>query len=299
MIQQKMNIAIIGAGRLGSALAGALHKKGYRVNAVIDKDLSAAKKISSNINSKIYSSDIREIPGVDVIFISVPDDSIGDVVGELERQFADKKLADFIYHTSGALISDVFAPLKKYGVSAASFHPIQTFSGAALESQKFQNIFIGIEGDERAVEIAKGLIQTLGCNSLLIPKNFKPIYHLACTMASNCLNALMSTVVDLVGTINFSEREALNSLFPLIITTLNNMQEQGVEKSLTGPVSRGDVSTVKKHLQILSESFPQYKSIYQQLGKITLEYKSVQNSISGQSYQELQQLLNNKGIDND
>jgi len=200
----------------------------------------------------------------------------------------------FLFHTSGALSSDILKPIQKYGVSTSSFHPIQTFFGEKQDYKNFENIYVGIEGDKKAVLKAKKIIINLGGKSLIIPKESKPLYHLACTITSNYLNSLLFAVVDLLKAIDFSEKESLEILFPLISTTIANIKNNGLNNSLTGPIARGDIGTVKKHLSILSENFSEYKPLYQTLGKVVMNYPSVKNIMDNQKYQALEKLLSTK-----
>ncbi len=287
-------IAIIGAGRVGSALAEALNEKGYRIVAIIDRDLSLAEKFRTQIQVEICSDSISKLIPVDLIFISVPDDSIGTVVNELKVEFEKKNLSGFVFHTSGALTSDIFKPIQKHGISTASFHPIQTFFGEKRDYRKFENIYVGIEGEKKAILVAKKIVNHLGAKPLLIPKEFKPQYHLACTITSNYLNTLLFVVVDLLKEINYSEKETLETLFPLISTTLENIKENGLNKALTGPIARGDVGTVEKHLSILLKNFSEYISLYQELGKVTMNYPAIKEKMDNQKYQALEKILNLK-----
>ena len=91
--------------------------------------------------------------------------------------------------------------------------------------------------------------------------------------------------------LGFSEKQSITFLLPLIKTTLDNIHKSGTEQSLTGPISRGDVATIKKHLKILSENFCEYKQIYQQMGKIVLNYQSVRSNLSEDVYKRLSKLF--------
>ena len=80
-------------------------------------------------------------------------------------------------------------------------------------------------------------------------------------------------------------------LYPLILSTLSNMQHSGVESALTGPVSRGDTTTIEKHLQELANNFPQYAELYRVLGRIALSFMSVQTTIQEENYNRMIQLM--------
>ena len=125
------------------------------------------------------------------------------------------------------------------------------------------------------------------------------MYHISCTVASNYLVSLLTVAVDVFKALNFSERETLKIFQPLLSTTLSNLTEKGIAGALTGPISRGDLATITKHIQTLSINFPNYETIYKLHGKILLNLKSVHDKISDEKYEELMKLLNAKGLEND
>ncbi|HDP99427.1 MAG TPA: DUF2520 domain-containing protein [bacterium] len=266
-----LRLAIIGVGRVGSALALALDKDVVETKAIIDSDSERLRIISNLVEASCYSTDIADLPVVDVIIIAIPDDGIASMVARLEKVFSHQKLAQFVFHTSGVLTSEVLMPLKKkQSVFIASLHPVQTFSGSIDDQRRFKHAYFDVEGDAEAMVQAEIITNLLGSQLIEIIPEQKPIFHLACTMASNYLNSLLFMVTNLMKHIDLSEKEALNILYPLLEATLQNIKQDGLEKALTGPVLRGDIGTVQKHLQILQNKFPHFKQAYLELGKILI-----------------------------
>jgi len=298
MCQFKDKISIIGVGRLGSALANALYKNHYAIVGLIDHSFSLAKNVAKLVGSEIFSNKILDLAESDIIFIAVPDDEINSVVSDLTGCFKRKQVAKFVFHTSGALTSDVFDPLIEFDVVGASLHPIQAFTGEKCDWRKFQNIYFGVEGNPTAIEKASEIIKAIKGHKIYIPKQHKSLYHLACTIASNYMISLMIPVTDLFKQLNFSEHETLEIIHPLLLTTLTNLKCREIEGALTGPISRGDIGTIKKHVGILSKKFPAYKSLYQLHGKILMNLKSVIDKIPDEKYNELITFLNEKGLEN-
>lgn len=299
MTQNKGKVAIIGCGRLGSALAIAMHRHTFRIAALIDCNLASARRLARLVNAEAYSDKIQARASSEIVIIAVPDDSIVPVVSALAASIGDIGQVRYICHTSGALTSDVFDALQIYQIAGASVHPIQTFPGAADDWKRFENCYFGIEGDRLAVEFFQGVIKQLGSKSVIIPKEFKSQYHLACTIASNFLIALLAPVQALFQQANFSERQAFAILFPLLITTLTNLKNDGLEAALSGPLLRGDRGTIERHLHILANELPSYLSLYQCLAKILLEFNRVKENLSQEQYGELLQLMSKKDFDYD
>jgi predicted short-subunit dehydrogenase-like oxidoreductase (DUF2520 family) len=291
MTQNRPKVAIIGCGRLGSALAIAMHHKKYRIAELIDKRFLSAKRLAGMVNAETYSDKIQDLKAAEIVFIAVPDDAIVPVVSELATWLVATNEMKFLYHTSGTLTSAVFDSLRNYQIAVASVHPIQTFPGSVDDWKRFENCYFGIEGDKTAIELFDTIFKKLGSKSITIPREFKSHYHLACTIASNFLVALMTPVTALFQKGNFSEQQVFEILSPLITTTLANLKNDGSEAALSGPILRGDTSTIERHLQILSKELPSYVSLYQFMAKILLEFNTVKENLTKEQYESLTQLL--------
>ena len=298
MNTHKLSFAIIGLGRVGTALYQILVNKGHQISGLFDSNPAQTNNIAP-ISTNTISNHLSDLAATDIIIISVPDDNVKQVVADLEKIFRQKKLSNYIYHTSGALSSDIFNPVRKYNVYCASLHPVQTFSGDATDFHKSENIFFDMEGEKQAIKKAKEFVKTFNSDIITIEKKLKPVYHLACTMASNYLNTLLFCVLDILKFMNLSEKESLEILKPLLSTTLQNILENGVDKTLTGPISRGDIGTVEKHLAILNDKFSHYSQLYKELGKIGLKYNSVLKNVSTSDMESLRTLLKNKDFKHD
>lgn len=295
MRNYKDTVAIIGIGKLGSALAQALYKNQYPIVGLIDQNLARAEQLAASVEAEICSEDVFDLKAVDLIFNCVPDDEIMIIVSNLKKCFEQRPIAKFVFHCSGALTSEVLDPLRKYGTTCASVHPIQSFAGKDDDWQKLQNIYFGLEGDSDAINKASEIIKKLKSHQIIIPRELKSMYHIACTIASNYLVSLVVSAVDMFKKLNFSEQEILKIFQPLLSTTVSNLTEKGIEGALTGPISREDTATIKKHIQTLSINFPNYETIYKLHGKILLNLKSVRDKISDEKYEEMMKLLNGKG----
>lgn len=298
MINPTDEIAIIGLGRLGSALAISLHRSGFSINGLIDRNHSILKPLVRLVKAEVYSDKIIDLKPVAIIFIAVPDDELNVVVNELQDFIEHTKIPKYVYHTSGAVTSDIFDPIRAVGVAGASFHPIQTFSGKKNDWRKFNDIYIGLEGDASALMKASAIIKRLNSFEIMIPKQYKGIYHLACTFASNYLIALIAVVIELFKKMNFSEQETLNIIYPMLLTTVENLKSNGIEEALTGPISRGDWGTIKKHLKILSDEFPDYQSLYRIHGNTLIELKTVIDKLSVEKLNMIRQLLKGEDLEN-
>ena len=265
-----IDIAIIGAGNLGTSLGFALSRKGYKVRALSCRTLESATKSQQIIGKGKTSTDnIQTAKQGNVLFICVPDGEIVKVVKELsggQLTWREK----YVFHCSGLLPSEVMKPLKTKGALTASLHPIQSFSQKKGDLKQFEGIYFGLEGDDKALGLAQKMVRSLGSHSIYIRAQDKPIYHAACSVASNFFVVLLDTAVSLLKHIGLEEKQAFKAVMPLIQGTLRNVKELNIEDSLTGPVIRGDQESVEKHLDALRK-FPGYYKTYLSLADQALE----------------------------
>ena len=145
--QKKLPVTIIGAGAVGSALALALDRHGYRVRSIISKSGKSARRLGRKVRAERTGSwsQLRDVTGL--LFITVPDDEIAVVVRRLSRRQRNFHRST-VFHTSGALASDALKPLQKKGAAVGSFHPLQTILRSRLGRNDLRNIWIGIERSE-------------------------------------------------------------------------------------------------------------------------------------------------------
>lgn len=245
------SFSVIGSGRVGTALALALCQKGLELKYLADSSPARARRARKLIGQGRATDDnLLAARRAGIIFICVPDDLITEVVKEMSAAELSGK---FVFHTSGACSSELLQPLSLKGARVASFHPAQTFADYPGNPGLFKGIYIGIEGQPEAVELGKKLAVRLGSRVLLLSAAEKQLYHLAMCVSSNFLVILLFEVKELLKTVGLEEPAVLEILAPLLNKTLQNVKNLGVEASLTGPVARGDLKTVEKHLTLTAE----------------------------------------------
>jgi len=264
------SFSIIGAGRLGTSLGAALAGRGWRPEAVVDRDLAAARAGRRIIGGGTATTSLAAAAAAaGPVIIAVPDGAVSRTAAGLARargSWADR----VVVHTSGLLPAAVLAPLARRGARVASLHPAQSFPQKGMPPSAFEGITWGLEGDAVAIEAAEAMVRDLHGNILLLAARDKALYHAACALASNALVALEWTAVGLFGRAGIAPDAAAEALLPLVQGTLQNVKSLGLENALTGPILRGDVATVEAHLEALG-SDPGAREIYTALGKRILE----------------------------
>lgn len=286
----KPSFAIVGCGKVGTALAIFLTRAGYRSAGFASKSLSSAKRVADIVLSDHFSDVPWDITRhADVVFITTPDSAIKDMCKAISRHtgFADNAV---VMHCSGALSSSVLSSAKTCGAWIGSMHPLQSFASADKKTNPFQGIIISLEGEGPAVNTAKRIAEDLGGTVVSLLTEAKTLYHASAVVASNYLVTLLDLAVRLIEEAGVNRQDAFNLLKPLIEGTLSNIGKVGVQKALTGPIARGDIKTVEKHIEEIGFKRPELLSLYKMLAFYTIDIAAAEGSISESSIKELKRI---------
>ena len=280
-MEEKPTIAIVGAGNLGSALALALREAGYRIDSVI---ASGEGKLPTRARRLAKQTGSRATVGVEevnarILWLCVPDGEIARAAASLADRFRGR--AKVALHSSGALSSDELAPLRRKGVAVASVHPLMTF--VQRSRPPLAGVSFAVEGDPRAVRAARGIVRDLGGEFFTIRKKDKNAYHALGTFASPLLTSLLATTERVASLAGMTSRAARQRMLPILLQTVRNYGSLGPARGFSGPIVRGDVETVRRHLEVL-HSVPVPRQVYLALVHAALEYLPTKNR---KSLQEL------------
>ncbi len=288
-----IDISIVGAGRLGTSLGHALSKKGYRIKALCCTTLLSAKESRKIIGEGKALSDIIETASRgELVILSVPDGMIEKVARKLSASDIEwsKK---FVFHCSGLHEVAILKPLEAKGARTASFHPVQSFPQKKADIRQFKKIYFGLEGSGKALLLAKEIVKHLGGYYIILQPKDKPLYHAACSVASNFLVVLLDMAASLLEHIGLEDEKASMILLPLVQGTLHNVKKFSIGPSLTGPIIRSDRPSIEKHLESL-QKYPLYHEIYVNLAHHALEIAKKEKKLSSQKIRSLRTLLEGK-----
>ena len=269
----KPDVSIIGTGRLGTALAIALSSEGYSINALIARRRGNARRAAALLDGPtrvMAVKDLADSPAPGLLLIATPDDQIATVAEMLgELDWLDGKTPT-VLHTSGALSSDVLTPLRDKGWSTGSLHPLVSVSEPKAGARLLRGAFWCVEGDRRAVRQGKAIVRDLEGKSFSISADKKPLYHAAAVMVSGNVTALFDVALEMLGQCGLERTQARQALLPLLASAVRNLEEMETSRALTGTFARGDVETVKRHLETLKGNKSALE-IYRVLGLRSLD----------------------------
>jgi predicted short-subunit dehydrogenase-like oxidoreductase (DUF2520 family) len=258
------SLAIIGAGRVGRALGRRLRELAWKIGCVVTRREASARRAVRFIGAgKPCAGMTRQILASPVILIATPDDEIPGVAQQLARIGAEELRGKVVLHTSGALDSRVLDTAREHGAAVGSMHPLQSFSGVAVPS--LEGKVFAVEGDARAVRVARQITRALGGSPVRITGGKKVLYHAAAAMAAGHVLAVEEAATQLLVSLGMRRSEAVRALLPLTRQVLENFERLGPRAAWTGPLSRGDYKVVKAHLEALRDSPEEFAEAYDAL----------------------------------
>lgn len=261
------SLAIVGAGRVGRALGRRLRAEGWKIGAVVTRREATARKAVRFIGGgQPYGVAVENILRSRVILVAVPDDAVHDVAVELASIGGEQLRGEIVLHTSGALDSRALGPAKEKGAFVGSMHPLQTFTGKNVPS--LEGRIVTIEGDGRAVRVARGMVRSLGGSAVSIAGEKKVLYHAAAAMAAGHVLAIEEAATQLLVSLGMVRREALHALLPLTRQVLDNFERLGPQVAWTGPLSRNDYETVAAHWCQLQDVGEEFRSAYEAVNRL-------------------------------
>lgn len=274
---------------VGTAIAVLLKKAGYNVTSIYDKSSLALRRALRHTGAKSSKSSPDVVHNTDVVLITTSDDEILSVCKELACSPDIKN--KFVFHMSGAGGLDLLEPAKKAGASIASIHPMQSFSSVDQAIQNIPGSYFGVTSDTKALKPAENIIRKIGGIPIVVRAEQKPLYHAAACIASNYLVSLIHITESIYTSIGFREKDARKAFMPLIYGSLKNVEKSGCVLALTGPIARGDYTTVEKHIRAIHEKLPQYSSFYSSLGLLTLNLARQKGTLSDLQAKKIKMLL--------
>lgn len=263
-----MRLAIVGAGNVGKVLGTALARKGYRLAAASAQTENSRYQASTLWDCPVFSEPYKAAAEGDIVFLTTPDQVIEEVCLEIARYGGFHK-GQVVLHTSGAHSSIILAPAKKAGASVLAFHPLQTFPQLEVGLRSLPGTYFAVDGDEKAFPLAEKLVDSLEGKLLSVPTALKPLYHAAACTACNYLVSLMDMALKMYEPMDIPPAKAMDALSPLIEGTLQNIRTLSPEKALTGPIARGDLTTIESHLKNIKKYKPELLTYYCSMGIYT------------------------------
>jgi predicted short-subunit dehydrogenase-like oxidoreductase (DUF2520 family) len=254
--------------------------------AVSSRGETSARQLAQLIGCHAFGHNQGVVDAAELIFITTPDDVIATIANEVQWHATQS-----VVHCSGADSTQSLEPARKAGAQVGVIHPLQTFASAKEAIDNIPGSTFALEAEEPLLTLLKGVANVLGGHWIELASEDKVIYHAAAVIACNYLVTLVKLATDLWQTFNIPPKEAVQALLPLIRGTIHNIETVGIPQCLTGPVDRGDIGTINKHIEALHNVAPAILPTYLDLGLQTIPVALDKGRINQEQAQDLREIM--------
>lgn len=295
MQERNGRIGFIGAGIVGKSLAVALTNCGYNVVAAGSRTYASAESLAALVRRCVAYRGLQEVcDASDFVLITSSDDAIKSVASGVIWRDGQK-----VAHCSGASSVEVLNSVVGDGVLTGAFHPLQTFSSVDAAQKALPGTTFAIEGNTEMRAYLEQMALDLGGNPIFLRPEDKPLYHATVVMMGGLLSGMFGHVADLWSHFGIDRDEAMKAITPIaqgIVTSVNTV---GIPQALAGPYVRGDVGTIKKHIEAFRSTAPDSMAVYCQMALAGLPYALEKGDIPKRRAAEIELILTNAIEDTD
>jgi predicted short-subunit dehydrogenase-like oxidoreductase (DUF2520 family) len=273
---ERPTTGIVGGGAVGTALGVALSRAGWPVQAVASRDPVRRDRFRTAVDgARAFAEAQALIEEVELIILAVPDDAIAPLARSV-RMYSGQAMI----HTSGALGAEVLEPAMAAGTQVGAFHPLVAFADTDRAVAALHGATIAIEGDDQLASLLSEMAEAIGATAVRLAPGSKAAYHAAAVLAAGGFVALLDAIAELGRVAGLDEAGSLAIYGPLIEGTLDNARALGIRAALTGPITRGDVGTLRSHLAALATHAPGVVDLYIAAARREIELAVARGSLA-------------------
>lgn len=266
MTTAPLRVGVVGAGRVGAVLAARLRSAGHAIVAAAGESDASRRRMDTLLPGVTADKPSAVARACDLLLLTVPDDMLANVTSVLAASGALRE-GQYVVHTSGRHGLAVLEPAASVGARTVAMHPAMTFTGTALDLERLDGCVFGLTAGSAEGAFAEQLVADLGGRSVWVPEESRTLYHAGLAHGANHLVTLVTEAMELLAAAGADDPAA--TLRPLLTAALDNALEHG-DAALTGPIVRGDVNTVRAHLDDIAARAPQTMNSYVALARATL-----------------------------
>jgi predicted short-subunit dehydrogenase-like oxidoreductase (DUF2520 family) len=291
----KPKIAIIGPGVVGRSIGRLLHERRFPIAAVAGPSPARVRAALDFIGAgRAARSPAVAAHSGDVVFLTVPDRMIRPVCEEIAAAKGFKRGA-VVIHCAGVHDASVLAAARGRKALIAALHPLQSFASPEGAVKAMKGTCFTFDGDESAAPVAEKIVEALGGRMVRVRPESRALYHAASCVLSNYLVSVADLGTIMLVLSGMDKAEAARAARPLLAGTVENIGRVGAPAALTGPISRGDVETVARHLAALSRLPREIRRLYCSLGLYTVRVAQRKGTLNPADARSLVRLLTEAG----
>lgn len=288
MPRKKLKLGIIGAGRVGTGLATSFARARCGVAVVASRSMVSARALARRVPGARAVSSLQEAADrADLVFLTVPDDAIAAVASSIQW-----RAGAACVHCSGAGDLDLLAKAAADGARVGGFHPLRMFG--EIGSFGLRGCAVAIAGPDSLAEELARLARATGARPLRLPQDGRPLYHAAANFSGAFVVALVAETIALWAKLGIAEKDALRALLPLLRGSVDNVEALGAAGALGSVIARGDVGTIRGHLETLAKNAPESLDLYRLLSLRTIPLALAKGTLAPMLAKEIEALLGAK-----
>ena len=287
LFDRTSTIGFIGAGAVGGSLGVCLSRAGYRVVAIGSRTFASAQRFAERIDGcQAYHAAQGVADAAQLVVISTADDAIRSVADGVRW-----RPGQGVIHCSGATSLDVFRHPVSQGAEAGAFHPLQAFSSVENGVDSIPGTTFGIEGNPEVRAALADMARAIGGRPVFLNSRDKALYHLTGVMMGNLLTCLAATAAQLWEQCGYSRAEGVEALVPMMRGVVNNLERSGVPGAVAGPYVRGDLGTIRKHVETLAARAPEVLPLYRELARAAVPFGVEKGALSPEIAPQIEAIL--------
>jgi len=287
----KLKLGFIGAGRAGTGLATGFARAGRDVVAVASRSIASAQALVKRVRGARACAPQEVADRADLVFLTVPDDAIERVASGIRW-----RAGSACVHCSGAADLDALKKAAADGALTGGFHPLHMFGEPGQSPDALAGCAIALAGPDALLKKLERLARSLGAKPLRLPEGGRALYHAAANFSGAFVIALVQETIALWKKLGIAEADALAALLPLLRGTVDNVERLGAAGGLGSAVARGDVGTIRRHLDALAESAPDSLELYRILSLRTIPLALAKGTLKPETAKEIAALLRSRGV---
>jgi predicted short-subunit dehydrogenase-like oxidoreductase (DUF2520 family) len=259
----RLDVGVVGAGRVGAVLGAALSRAGHRVVAASGVSTASRERAAALLPGVPLLSVPDVVQRAELVVLAVPDDDLPALVTGLAETGA-WQAGQMVAHTSGRFGIGVLSALQEEHAIGLALHPAMTFTGTALDLERLQDCCFGVTTAPAMRPVGEALVVEMGAEPVWVAEEDRARYHAALSHGANHLVTVVAQAMQVLAGAGVEAPDRV--LAPLLSAALDGALRQG-DAALTGPVARGDAGTVSAHVHELGRETPDVLPTYVALAR--------------------------------
>lgn len=294
-MNQKINI--IGCGRAAGSLARLwMQGRDFEVGGILNRSIASAQRAVDLVGGGVAARSIEDMPNADYWLIGTTDEQIEGVAQALAQSGMELQ-SSLVFHLAGRFGLDVLQPLPERGAQVAALHPVRSLTHVQLSLNDFAGTACVAEGCEAALARLQPLVSSIGGTWLPVASIDRGLYHAAVAVISNITKAVAWKAQKWQVRAGLPEETAAAVTYQLLNSTMEDLFRSGARQSITGPIVRGDTSTIAAHIDAVREAYPEDLEIYRVLIGTVLDLALDRGDLDEPTQARFDELLKNAPVE--